>query len=117
MKEKMKRFLTSIGIKNIDDYDLDFDLVSRNNINHDQVDMLIVKNTPWDEQLLFNFLDALENIKYKYSMKFSYFQKPTGEDAKKLFESWYRSHYRIKPNLSLKANNKSLVFVFKNDLE
>ena len=113
----MKRFLTSIGIKNIDDYDLDFDLVSRNNINHDQVDMLIVKNTPWDEQLLFDFLDALENIKYKYSMKFSYFQKPTGEDAKKLFESWYRSHYRIKPNLSLKANNKNLVFVFKNDLE
>ena len=41
MKEKIKRFLTSIGIKNIDDYDLDFDLVSRNNINHDQVDMLI----------------------------------------------------------------------------
>ena len=117
MKEKMKRFLTSIGIKNIDDYDLDFDLVSRNNINHDQVDMLIVKNTPWDEQLLFNFLDALENIKYKYSMKFSYFQKRTGEDAKKLFESWYRSHYRIKPNLSLKANNKNLIFMFKNDLE
>ena len=77
MKEKMKRFLTSIGIRNIDDYDLDFDLVSRNNINHDQVDMLIVKNTPWDEQLLFNFLDALESIKYKYSMKFSYFQKLT----------------------------------------
>ena len=47
MNDKMRRFLLSIGLDNIERFDMDFDLVTRNQYNRNKIDMLIVKDTPW----------------------------------------------------------------------
>ena len=80
MNDKMRRFLTSIGIENIERFDLDFDLVTRNQYNRNKIDMLIVKEVPWTYELLEEFQNHLETIKYPYSIKFNYLRKPTASD-------------------------------------
>ena len=62
----MRRFLTSIGIENVDRFDLDFDIVTRNSYNRNQIDMLIVKDAPWTYELLEEFQNHLETVKYPY---------------------------------------------------
>ena len=66
MSDKMVRFLTSIKINNIDDFDLDFEMVGYNRFDKKQLDMVIVKKTPWQYELLREFQDGLETISYKY---------------------------------------------------
>ena len=68
----MKSFLNHIYIDNIDDFDLDFDMVGRNRFNYQQIDMIITKDTPWDYDLLREFMDGLNSIDYPYTMQFSY---------------------------------------------
>ena len=46
-KAKMVSFLKSLHIENIDDFDLEFESLGKNRFNHEQIDMTIVKNTPW----------------------------------------------------------------------
>ena len=46
MTDKMVRFLNSIEIFNIDDFDIEFDMISKNRFNPKQYDMMIVKNSP-----------------------------------------------------------------------
>ena len=58
MQAKMKSFLNSIHIENIDDFDLDFEMVGRNRFNYQQVDMIITKQTPWTYELLRRFQDG-----------------------------------------------------------
>ena len=55
MQEKMKSFLKSIHIENIDDFDLDFEMVGRNRFNYQQIDMIISKQVPWTYELLRQF--------------------------------------------------------------
>ena len=47
MNDKMVRFLKSIHIDNLDDFDLDFDMVARDRFNREQINMVILKKTPW----------------------------------------------------------------------
>ena len=47
MKETMVRFLKSIGIEDFDSFDVDFEVVTRNRFNREQIDMVIVKEKPW----------------------------------------------------------------------
>ena len=101
MNDKMRRFLNSIGIENIERFDMDFDIVTRNSYNRDQIDMLIVKQTPWSFELLEEFQEHLEQIKYPYTMKFSYIKKPMVSDATKLFEDWHYAHCRVNTKLKL----------------
>ena len=63
MNDKMRRFLTSINIDNVERFDLDFDIVTRNQYNRNQIDMLIVKQVPWTYELLEEFQNHLESIK------------------------------------------------------
>lgn len=101
MNDKMFRFLTSIGIENPERFDLDFDLVTRNKYNREQIDMLVVKKTPWNFEQLEEFQSALSTIKYPYSIKFSYIKKPIASDVTKLFQNWHYSHCRFASELKL----------------
>ena len=101
MNDKMHRFLTSIGIEQVERFDLDFDIVTRNQFNRNQIDMLIVKQTPWTFELLEEFQDHLETVKYPYSIKFSYLRKPIASDATRLFNDWHYSHCRFNSDLKL----------------
>lgn len=111
MKDKMRSFLNHIHIEDIDAFDLDFEMVGRNRFNYQQIDMIILKNTPWEYDLLRTFIDALGNIDYPYTMHFSYLTKPTSGDAIKLFSDWFRSIYRCESDIELRELDKSTILV------
>ena len=95
MKPKMISFLNSIGITNVEDFDLDFDVVNRNRFNHAQIDMIITKETPWKYEQLRQFQDGLNTVNYPYFLRFSYRVKPKSEDVIELLQDWYRSIYHV----------------------
>ena len=117
MNDKMRRFLTSIGIENVDRFDLDFDIVTRNKYNREQIDMLVVKQTPWSFDLLEEFQEHLQQIKYPYTIKFSYIQKPMVSDATKLFEDWHYSHCRFNTNLRLFGIGNTITIFYSSEEE
>lgn len=89
MNEKMVRFLVSIGIHDVDFFsDLSFEVANWDSPAHRVFYMTIRKNNPWDSELLDEFKSALENITYKYELRFSYVNTPKLEDVKNLFDSW-----------------------------
>ena len=106
MTDKMQRFLRSIEIYNIDDFDIEFDMISKNRFNPKQFDMMIVKKTPWTYERIRQFQDALVNIDYPYTLMFSYKERPTGVDVVNLFNDWYQTIYRTIPNLKFMADEK-----------
>ena len=117
MNDKMRRFLTSIGIENVERFDMDFDIVTRNSINRNQIDMLIVKETPWTYELLEEFQNHLESVKYPYTMKFNYLKKPLASDATKLFGDWHYSHCRFNSFLRLVGIGNKITVYYENEEE
>ena len=118
MTEKMISFLKHLHIENIDDFDMDFEMVGRNRFNRDQIDMMIVKNTPWKYHLLRELQDALNNLDYPYLIRFSYIVRPDMNDLVKLFEDWYQTIYRIPHNLELvPVNDSCLKVMYANESE
>lgn len=115
MKDKMVRFLNHLSIKDIDRFDMDFDLVSRNQFVREQIDMLIVKDTPWDYALLEEFQNGLAIIGYPYMIQFSYKQKPNVYDAIRLFDDWHRSHNRFQSEITLEGNGDTITFVYNSN--
>ena len=117
MKDKMKRFLNSIGIQDTDRFDLDFDFVQRNPFVREQVDMIICKDNPWEYSLLEEFMEGLNIIGYPYQITFSYKRLPNVYDAIKLFDDWHRSHNRFNANLDISASGDVIHFTFTSDEE
>lgn len=108
--DKMIRFLKSIKIDNIDDFDLDFEMIGRNRFNKEQFDMIILKKTPWKFYLLQQFMDCLNNIQYKYTIQFSYIECPKSEDLNELFKDWYKSIYRSDSPFDIKIDESKITF-------
>ena len=118
MTEKMISFLRHINIENIDDFDIDFEMVGRNRFNRNQIDMVIVKKTPWKYHLLREFQDALNTLTYPYLLRFSYIVRPNMEDLIKLFTDWYQTIYHIPHNLVLEEiNESSLKVIYADEAE
>jgi len=112
MKEKMVSFLNSIGIENFNDFDIDFDMVSRDRFNRNQINMVIVKHTPWEYHLIRQFQDAITTVDYTCSIMFSYIQKPTFDNVDLLFKDWYQTIYRMPAPISFaKGEDGNCVFV------
>ena len=118
MTNKMVSFLTHLNIENIDDFDIDFEMVGRNRFKPQQIDMVIIKNTPWKYHLLRQFQDALQNVEYPYLIRFSYLVRPNMQDLIKLFEDWYQTLYRIPHNLELDDSDENyLKVIYANEAE
>ena len=118
MKDLMIRFLNSIHIDNLDDFDLDFDMVGKNRFNKNQVDMIIVKDTPWIYSLLRKFQDGLDTITYPYTITFSYRVKPDFKNVNALFENWYQTLYRLPPNITLTSEKEGYITIeYENEVE
>ena len=121
MTDRMIRFLKSIGIEDYEYFDIDFELCTRNRFNHDLIDMVIIKEKPWDYGLLMRFQEGLNSIKtYQYSLRFSYKSKPTSDNVIQLLNDWYASIYRLP--FSLKTNilgieQIEIVYVGDNEKE
>ena len=106
MTDKLVRFLNSIEIYNVDDFDIEFDMICKNRFNPKKYDMMIVKQTPWTYERIRQFQDALVNIDYPYSLMFSYKERPSGVDVVHLFNDWYQTIYRTIPKLKFLADEK-----------
>ena len=118
MNEKMVRFLKSIHIENIDDFDLDFEMIGKDRFVPDQWDMVIIKSTPWKYHLLRQFQDGLDTIKYKYLLRFSYSVRPDFSDVKHLFEDWYQTIYRLPHNLNIEEKEEGVILIrYANEAE
>ena len=118
MTDKMVSFLKHLNIENIDDFDLDFEMVGRNRFKPEQIDMVIIKNTPWKYHLLRQFQDALNTVNYPYLLRFSYLVRPDMNDLVKLFEDWYQTLYRIPHNLELDSSDENcLKIMYANEAE
>ena len=105
MTDRMISFLKHIHIDNIDDFDIDFEMVGRNRFNRNQIDMVIVKNSPWKYYLLREFQDGLNTLTYPYLLRFTYVVRPNMDDLIALFEDWYQTIYHIPHNLELEVVN------------
>lgn len=101
MQRKMFNFLTSLGLLDVERFDLDFLSVSPNPQNPNSVDFLISKDTPWEYESLNEFLTALGNVKYEYTLSFSYGKSPDFKNAAGLIISSCLSSFRSKPNFEI----------------
>ena len=118
MNDKMIRFLNSIGIEDIDDFDLDFEMISRDRFDNKKWNMIIVKETPWNYQLLRRFQDALLTITYPYTLVFTYLKRPENEDVLQLFQEWYQTLYRVTPELEVYGDEDGhLLVAYKDEKE
>jgi len=111
MTDKMKRFLTSIKIYNIEDFDMDFDYVMKDRFEADKWQMQITKDTPWRYDLLKEFQDALINITYSYNLRFLYRQIITSKDVASLFFDWFQTSYHFPPEYDLEEEDNILYIV------
>jgi len=117
MKNLMTRFLTSIGLADLDRYDLTFEVVNRNPFKKEQLDMVILKETPWQYDLLADFLNAIRHIGYPATFAFHYKQKAGVKDAELLFSQWYQATYRIPLEIELDTEGGTLRFHYDDETE
>ncbi len=117
MSEKMLRFLKSLNIENIDDFDLEFEMIGYDRFNPKQLNMVIVKDSPWVYSFLNEFVNNLSNITYKYKLSFSYIHHPIFTDVISLFEQWHESIYHIpsKVNILPTQIEGNLIFEYPDE--
>ena len=104
MDNKMSRFLTSIGLKDIERFDLGFDLVSRNEFVREQVDMYMVKKTNGTRELNIivetKGVDTPANLRGVEEKKISC--------AKKFFNQLREDYPELNVNFRDQLNNQQL---------
>ena len=93
MNNRMFKFLTSLGLPEPERFDMDFTLVGMSPSIEGQLDMFIQKETPWDYELLSEFLEGLSHVHYPYSIRFSYPDPIAFENVFNLFQAWRFMNY------------------------
>ncbi len=115
--DSMKRFLASIGL-DPSDFDMDFDLVSRDKYVPNCINMSIAKETPWEYRQLEMFQIGLSGVSYGYNIRFSYEKNPEPKDVIALLGDWYLSSCHYPYPFTPKAKGySSLILAFKNGAE
>ena len=114
---KIQRFLLSLGLEDIDRFDMSFVLAARNPYNRNQVDMAIEKSSPWSYALLDEFIQASSTIQYPYTLRFSYSTSPTEEDVAALFYDWYFQRYAAMPSFTFEKKTTGQISVGYPDAE
>ena len=116
MLTKIQRFLYSMGLEDIDRFDLSFVAIGRNPFQQDKIDMALEKTMPWQYALLDEFIQATANIKYPYSMRFTYLNEPTPADAASLFYEWYLGRYSAIPSFKVEQQGEeALLFSYSSE--
>ncbi len=104
MEDKILRFLRSIHIENTDDFDVSFEMLGKDVLKPQQLNMVILKNTPWEYHLLRQFMDGLQTITYPYMLRFSYLKRPDYLNVISLFDDWYQTLYHLPHDLCIKGD-------------
>lgn len=92
-----ERFLRNNKIDNVDDFDMSFDVCEWSPIHNEKVLIMVVrKDSPWQYDLLNQFLNGLRTIStYKYQLSYVYNTTITAEDVYHLLTEWYFAHFGI----------------------
>lgn len=111
-KEVTNRFLRSINIENVDDFDMCFSKSYKENDGTYVFE--ISKDTEWDYDLLSYFIEKLANINYKYKLKFTYKNEITNEGVFNIFRGLYEkiNHYEFDHDYEF--NNNILIIYGMN---
>ena len=106
---KMVRFLNSIGIENVGDFDLEFQVAKLDPENRERLLMVIRKETAWDYFLYEEFAHALQSIDYPYHLSFTYGE--LAEDKLIAFvKEWYLSQFHLDCAWKISIANNELIF-------
>lgn len=115
MTDKMIRFLKSIGIENIDDFDIDFISCQKSKVDKNFFIFNVKKITPWNFGILEEFKNGLLNIKtYNYSFSFIYQDEITLNSLEGLIEDAFFNLSYEKLNCEFSLNNSTLQLTFTN---
>lgn len=118
MTDKMIRFLRSIGIENIDDFDIDFISCQKSKVDKNFFIFNVKKETPWDYRYLDQFKTSLCNIKtYNYSFSFIYAEIITLDSLKKLVEDVYFNLTFEKLECDFELNNSIILLTFSTKIK
>ena len=116
MDQKMLRFLESIQLENPEDFDLSFLSIVKSTSDKNFYTYNIVKETPWDYQLIDQFLNALNTINtYKYEINFSYNKKITIEDLTLLIDDFIFNKTYNKIPFSLQIEKEILNLISEKE--
>jgi len=102
-KPQIVRFLESLGVENVERFDLE--LAAKKDQNDKGLFHLnFTKETPWDYEILMEFLEITQRINYRAVLNFIYIQKPEFEDVESLFQSFCFNKYRIVKEIPFKQD-------------
>ena len=93
MTDLMQQYLLSLGLEDVDQFDMDFTGCKASPDNPDQIDLFITKITLWDYSSFRAFCDALSHVQYPYSLQFFYEEPVTLGYLKEFFLSWSLENY------------------------
>lgn len=106
------RFLNSIKINNINDYDLN--IIKTTKDKNNVYNFTIFKDSKWDYSLLNFFNESLNNIKsYKYTLNFEYNTDINIQDISELLSSYFSDNFSY--NFNVKINNEYLNLEINKD--
>ena len=111
MQKKMQQFLYSIGLEDVERFDMDFVLVAMNPYQKGKVDMAIEKEEPWDYFLLEEFMQAASKIRYPFSIRFSYGREVTPDDVGHLLLDWHLALYHDTPDFITDCPRKGIIAI------
>ena len=116
MQPKMQKFLTSLGLFEIDRFDMRFTMLGRNPNRREEIMMFIEKQTPWSLPLLEEFMTALaETVRYPYSIRFSYVDEISPDDVILFFHDYTFCHIHFPRTIALKEEEGGVYAYFDED--
>ena len=114
MSDYMIRFLNSIGVENVESFDMDFICLKKQPNGIWKMD--IKKNSYWSFDQLNEFKTKLINIDYPYELSFTYGSTITAEIIFKLLLDWYKNIYHVSYNTDhIKIKDGYLVVKYLNE--
>lgn len=116
MQPKMQKFLTSLGLFEIDRFDMRFTMLGRNPNRREEIMMFIEKQTPWSLPLLEEFMTALaETVRYPYSIRFSYVDEISPDDVILFFHDYTFCHIHFPRTIALREEEGGVYAYFDED--
>ena len=117
MDNKMVRFLGSIGIEDINDYDLEFLSIQKDKEEPNKFDYFIIKDTPWTYSGYQKFLSHLEKIQYKYRIFYTYKTNYTKEELHSFIDDFIFNECFEQFHYEIELKGSEIKILFKDDSE
>lgn len=114
---KFARFLQKLDLVDLDRFDMSFDMAQWDIFDKNTFRMIIRKSTAWDYETLFEFLNSLYKLDFKYLIEYVYDITPTATDTYKLFSSWFFVNKLYPPMYDYDLEDNRLILKAKDEKE